>query len=102
MNSVPPVEQDNRDIAPLLRAKLAAGGLSVTEALWRFLESRRGQAFCAHCLSGALNTGRRIDRAIMGAEGRGASRRYGPCVMCGKDRLVCGLSLTTCDTSRSF
>src|SRR5262249_11454080 len=60
-------------------------------ALWQFLSLHRGQAFCAACLAAALGVTGRIDRAIMGAEGRGARRHHGPCGSCGKDRLTTGL-----------
>ena len=62
------------------------------EAIWRFLETRRGEMFCTQCIATALSASKRIDRAILGAEGRGALRRYGTCVKCGKERLLCGLA----------
>lgn len=61
-------------------------------AVWRYLEAHRGQMFCTQCLARALGIARRLDRAVIAAEGRGARRRYAPCVLCGKDRLLCGLS----------
>jgi hypothetical protein len=61
------------------------------EALWRFLESRRGEMFCTQCIANALLATKRIDRAVLGAEGRGAHRQYGKCASCGKERLLCGL-----------
>jgi hypothetical protein len=61
------------------------------EAIWRFLESRRGEMFCTQCIANALLATKRIDRAVLGAEGRGAKRRHGPCAGCGKERLLCGL-----------
>jgi hypothetical protein len=65
---------------------------SIREALWRFLESHRGQMFCAQCLATAVAATQRLDRALLGAEGRGARRRHGRCSACGKDRLLCGLA----------
>ena len=62
------------------------------EALWRFLEQRRGSMFCTPCLSTALESHGRLDRAVMAAEGRGARRVYGVCAMCGRSRLVCGMT----------
>jgi hypothetical protein len=62
------------------------------EAVWQFLESRRGEMFCTQCIAGALFATKRIDRVILGAEGRGARRQYGPCAACGKERLLCGLT----------
>jgi hypothetical protein len=79
------------NVVAVLRAKLAAQTISVEEAVWVYLESRRGESFCSVCLAGALDTTRRIDRALMGVEGRGAWRHYAPCSMCGKDRLLTGL-----------
>jgi hypothetical protein len=61
-------------------------------ALWQFFESHRGDLFCTRCLSIALETTGRFDRAIISAEGRGAIRRYGPCSRCGMERLLCGLA----------
>jgi hypothetical protein len=66
--------------------------LNLGRAVWRFLEKHRGRMFCAQCLGRALGVPRRLDRAVIAAEGRGARRHYGPCAICGKDRLVCGLS----------
>ena len=63
-----------------------------SEAIWRFLESRRGEMFCTQCISGALRATKRIDRALLSAEARGARRRYGPCAACGRERLLCGLT----------
>jgi hypothetical protein len=62
------------------------------EILWPFLESHRGQLFCTSCLAKALGVTGRLDRAVLGAEGRGAQRQYGSCSACGKTRLLCGLS----------
>ena len=62
------------------------------EAVWQFLNGQRGQMFCAQCIGNAVLAGKRIDYAIMRAEGRGAIRRHGPCATCGKDRLLCGLA----------
>ena len=62
-----------------------------TEAIWAFLESRRGQMLCTQCIVAALRTMKRIDRAILAAEGRGARRQYGNCAACGRERLLCGL-----------
>lgn len=64
----------------------------LNDALWRFLEDHRAQMFCTQCIANALFATRRIDRAVLGAEGRGARRRYGTCVSCGKERLLCGLA----------
>ena len=84
-------EDRSPDTVTVLRDKLAARTLVLGEALWLFLESRRGDAFCSACLAAVLEAPRRIDRALMEAEGRGARRRYGPCATCGKDRLLAGL-----------
>ena len=84
-------EDRGQDIVPVLRAKLASATLSLTEALWQFLESRRSDAFCTACLSDVLEATHRIDRALIAAEGRGAHRRYSSCTLCGKDRLLTGL-----------
>jgi len=73
---------------PRLRPAL----VTQSEALWKFLESRRGEMFCTQCISNALMATKRIDRAILSAEGRGARRQYGSCVICGKERLLCGLT----------
>jgi hypothetical protein len=75
--------------SPALAARQAA--LTRREAIWRFLESRRGEMFCTECVANALQAARRIDRAILAVEGRGARRQYGRCSSCGKDRLLCGL-----------
>lgn len=61
------------------------------QALWRFLDQHRGKLFCSSCIAEALGTSRRIDRALIAAEGRGARRQHGPCSECGKSRLLCGL-----------
>ena len=66
--------------------------LSQNGALWTFLETHRGQMFCTQCIATALHATKRIDRAMLGAEGRGARRRYGTCASCGKERLLCGLT----------
>ena len=42
------------------------------EALWEFLTSRRGRMFCTQCIGTALFATKRIDRAVLGAEGRDA------------------------------
>ena len=65
---------------------------TLNEALWRFLTDRRGKMFCTQCLANALFATKRIDRAMLGAEGRGARRQYGTCASCGKERLLCGLT----------
>ena len=62
-----------------------------SEALWEFLTSHRGRMFCTQCIATALFATKRIDRAVLGAEGRGARRHYGTCAACGKERLLCGL-----------
>ena len=62
-----------------------------SEMIWRFLEGHRGQMFCTQCLSNAVMAVKRIDRAILRVEGRGARRQYGRCASCGKERLLCGL-----------
>lgn len=62
------------------------------DGLWRFLEEHRGRMFCTACLVAALGATRRIDRLVLAAEGRGALRRHEHCSVCGKDRLVCGLT----------
>jgi hypothetical protein len=66
--------------------------LSQNGALWKFLESHRGKMFCTQCIATALFATKRIDRAVLGAEGRGARRQYGTCTSCGKERLLCGLT----------
>jgi hypothetical protein len=62
-----------------------------SEALWEFLTNRRGKMFCTQCIAKALFATKRVDRAVLGAEGRGARRQYGTCAACGKERLLCGL-----------
>jgi hypothetical protein len=79
------------DVVAVLRVKLAAGTMALDDAIWLYLESRRGEAFCSVCLANALGISRRFDRALMAVEGRGAWRRFGPCPTCGKDRLLTGL-----------
>jgi hypothetical protein len=69
----------------------ASPARSGTDRLWRYLAGIRGQMLCTRCLSLALGAVGRIDRAVMGVEGRGATRQYAPCSACGKERLVCGL-----------
>lgn len=64
---------------------------TLNAALWRFLEDHRDQMFCTQCIANALFATKRIDRAVLGAEGRGARRQYGACASCGKERLLCGL-----------
>jgi hypothetical protein len=66
--------------------------MTLSETLWRFLESHRGRMFCTPCIANALFATKRIDRAVIGAEGRGARRQYGTCASCGKERLLCGLA----------
>jgi hypothetical protein len=66
-------------------------GENIAVVVWRYLEAHRGQMFCTQCVARALGMVRRIDRAIIAAEGRGARRRYGACQACLKERLVCGL-----------
>jgi hypothetical protein len=73
------------------RAPARPAAQTQNEALWEFLTSRRGQMFCTQCIATALFATKRIDRAVLGAEGRGARRRYGTCASCGKERLLCGL-----------
>jgi hypothetical protein len=65
---------------------------SLSDALWGFLESHRGKMYCTQCIANSLFATKRIDRAILGAEGRGARRHYGPCASCSKERLLCGLA----------
>jgi hypothetical protein len=67
-------------------------GLTQNEAVWQFLETHRGEMFCTQCIALALSATKRIDRAVIGAEGRGARRQHGRCSRCGKDRLLCGLA----------
>ena len=62
-----------------------------SDAVWQILQNRRGEMLCLMCISAAIGETRRIDRAVMVAEGRGALRRYGQCAGCGRDRLLCGL-----------
>jgi hypothetical protein len=69
----------------------AAPAISKNAALWQFLERHRGQMYCTQCIAVAMLTTKRIDRAVIGAEGRGARRQYGTCMSCGKERLLCGL-----------
>jgi hypothetical protein len=61
------------------------------DVVWAFLERHRGTMHCTQCIANALTATRRIDRAILAAEGRGARRQYGNCTVCGKERLLCGL-----------
>ena len=63
-----------------------------SQALWEFLTSHRGQMFCTQCIATALFATKRVDRAVLGAEGRGARRQYGTCSSCSKERLLCGLT----------
>jgi hypothetical protein len=63
-----------------------------SQALWEFLTSHRGQMFCTQCIATALFATKRVDRAVLGAEGRGARRQYGTCSSCRKERLLCGLT----------
>ena len=88
------MSQDRQPAVDLevLQARITARNLSVQTALWMFLEGRRGEAFCSSCLRVALGSDRRIERELMLTEGRGAVRRHGPCALCGKDRLLCGLA----------
>jgi hypothetical protein len=58
--------------------------------LWRFLEAHPGEMFCTQCLTRRVGGIARLDRAVIAAEGRGATRRQGACRSCGKRRLVCG------------
>lgn len=74
-----------------LAPKTSPPAMTHNEAIWRFLESRRGEMFCTQCITNALLASKRIDRAILGAEGRGAKRQHGRCASCGKERLLCGL-----------
>jgi hypothetical protein len=76
----------------VMHPQCADAGRTRPDALWQFLEGHRGELVCTQCLAAVLGATGRIDRAVMEAEGRGAQRRYGQCSMCGKDRLVCGLS----------
>jgi hypothetical protein len=62
------------------------------DVVWGFLQSHRGQMHCTQCIAKALTSTQRIDRAILAAEGRGARRLYGLCVVCGRERLLCGLT----------
>jgi len=73
------------------RPTTSPSAMTHNEAIWRFLESRRGEMFCTQCIADALLASKRIDRAILGAEGRGAKRQHGRCASCGKERLLCGL-----------
>jgi hypothetical protein len=66
--------------------------LDPVDSLWRFLTEHRGKMFCSACLGVALGATPRLDRMLFVAEGRGARRPHGPCVTCGKDRLLCGLA----------
>jgi hypothetical protein len=78
-------------VVAVLRFKLAAGTVALDDAIWFYLESRRGEAFCSVCLANVLGISRRLDRTLIAVEGRGAWRHYGPCPTCGKDRLLTGL-----------
>jgi hypothetical protein len=89
----------SRELCRVFRRRISGGSdleapvaITRNEAIWRFLEAHRGDMFCTQCIAAALFATKRIDRAILGAEGRGALRRYGTCVKCGKDRLLCGLA----------
>jgi hypothetical protein len=62
------------------------------DGVWAFLEQHRGRKFCTACIQAALGTGRRIERLVLAAEGRGAIRRYEKCSGCGRDRLVASLA----------
>lgn len=85
-------DQKGRDDGGNAQAPPRQAPLTQNEALWQFLESHRGQMFCTQCIATALFATKRIDRAVLGAEGRGARRRYGTCASCGKERLLCGLT----------
>jgi hypothetical protein len=86
---------DRTDTPPALRPVGGNGAKArppdLADTLWQFLAEHRGEMFCTACLSNSLNVTRRIDRAAMVVEGRGARRQYGACSECGKDRLLCGL-----------
>ena len=86
------LEQKPVTYALTTSAKPPSPPVDKSEALWRFLEQHRGNMFCTPCLSTALGTRGRLDRAVMGVEGRGARRFYGVCATCGRPRLVCGLT----------
>jgi len=74
------------------RSPARPAAVTQSEALWEFLTSHRGKMFCTQCIATALFATKRIDRAVLGAEGRGARRQYGTCASCGKERLLCGLT----------
>ena len=74
------------------RSPVRPATVTQSVALWEFLTSHRGQMFCTQCIATALFATKRIDRAVLGAEGRGARRQYGTCSSCGKERLLCGLT----------
>jgi CRP-like cAMP-binding protein len=86
------LEQKAATYALATTAKPPRRPVDKAEALWRFLEQRRGNMFCTPCLSTALGSHGRLDRAVISAEGRSARRVYGVCAMCGQPRLVCGLT----------
>jgi hypothetical protein len=73
------------------RSPARPGTTTQSEALWEFLTNRGGKMFCTQCIAKALFATKRVDRAVLGAEGRGARRQYGTCASCGKERLLCGL-----------
>jgi hypothetical protein len=87
-----PDKASQTDGGPARPQPRQAPALTQNAALWQFLESRRGKMFCTQCIATALFATKRIDRAVLGAEGRGARRQYGTCASCGKERLLCGLT----------
>ncbi len=61
------------------------------DVIVRFLEERRGDVFCADCITKHLFGGKNIDVAMRHLEGNGLRRHHGRCSACEKSRLVSGL-----------
>jgi hypothetical protein len=78
----------------VMQAPVVPAVVTQSAALWSFLAAHRGQMFCTQCIAKSLSASKRIDRAVIGAEGRGARRHYGTCASCGRERLLCGLPTT--------
>ena len=67
--------------------------MSLAETIIHFLTERRGQTFCTECIALKVRGARELaSSAILEAEGRGARRVHGRCSVCGKERLVAGVS----------
>lgn len=74
-----------------LGVRSVPGGPKRNQIILAFLERRRGERFCAECISGTLFARKSVDNSLRQLEGLGARRRHGICSMCGRPRLVSGL-----------